>query len=280
MSSVNMEDLKDYHDEIVKLRDSKEKKYVLGKIKNGIEEGIGSVELISEIEDLKKNEILNERNAPRNNIVEIMGTDIEFGRYGVGWKEEFEKRKKEIKNVSKIVEKFRSKNRTRIFPTEKDWFNMFKTINLGDVKAVIWVSDTETLRNGKENLESELIKQFKNKSRGKSLKNFKDLHKEGVLILPVSFCTSISAEIDFSNVWLRFANIVADILNIKIKNCVHIMFGKKTDKIKEILKSKNIICVNSPDSWSFKKENNCFIKADISLKNKGMEPIDWTSCLE
>lgn len=195
-----------------------------------------------------------------------------YNKYYPGWSEEFEKYKKEMENVSSIVG--RVEKRTKGYLPEKDkLFAFLEQTPLHTVKVVVWTDESYTISRNYVNIYKELKNQFPELIKPDS-NQFKTVCEKGVLFIPSSLCYSKEDWKAYENVWFRFTNIIVEILNTKIKNCIHLMWGRNCQKLVDAIKSREIFTAEDPRDFRF-YGNDHFIKANITLKRQEKEPIMW-----
>lgn len=195
-----------------------------------------------------------------------------YNKYFPGWSEEFEKYRKEMKNVSDIIG--RVEERTNGYSPEKEQlFSFLNDTPLDKVKVVIWTDEPYTISRNWMNIHKELKNQFTNLSLSK-YDTFKYVASQGVLFVTASLCYSNEDRKAYSDIWFRFTNIIVEILNTKVKNCIHLMWGKNCQKLIDSIKSREIYTAEDPRDFRF-FGNNHFIKANITLKRQGKETIEW-----
>ena len=197
--------------------------------------------------------------------------DAFYDRYFGEWSEKFEKYKDEMKNVSEIIG--RTEKETKYLPFKKNLFDCFANTRLGEVKVVIWTDNPLSLNRSYANVYKELKTQYSNIDipRDNNLLKFTD---QGVLFISSSMCHSSDNPTIYSNLWFRFANIVIEILNENVDNCIHLLWGKNCQKIAGNISSREVYVSTDPSSYAF-FGNNHFIKTNITLKRQGKKEIDW-----
>lgn len=198
--------------------------------------------------------------------------DAFYNKYYEGWTEEFEKYKGEMKNVSKIIE--RVEKRTGGFsPSKESLFSCFENTPLNKVKVVIWSERPYSISRSYSNIFKELKNEYTDFKVPKD-NNFMKLSEQGVLFINACMCYSSSDSSAYTNLWFRFTNIVIEILNEKVQNCIHLLWGKNCQKLADNIKSREVYISSDPSSFSF-FGNNHFIKTNITLKRQGKTEIAW-----
>lgn len=221
-----------------------------------------------------------------------------YNKYYPGWSEVFQQYKGEMKNVSDIISK--AQQRTgRIYPMKKDIFRALEMTPLDKVKVVIWGQDPypTLLSNGKPRAQGysfgvdksdevpksliNIYKELKNEYPEFNIPRHGDLSgwaKQGVLFMNTSLCYSPSDPKAYLNLWFRFTNIIIEILNEKVPNCIHVMWGNRCEKLIDNISSREIYTAPHPSPLSAYRGFfgcNHFIKINITLMRQGKEEIDW-----
>ena len=199
--------------------------------------------------------------------------DSLFNNYYPSWTEQFNKYKKEIKEISKIIEKFEF-NDGFFEPQKNELFNMFKSISLDKVKLVIWTDEPNVINKTNGIILKEMYKELKLKPQENQ--KFIDLSKEGILFMNASMCYSPRVKDLYKNVWMGFANIVIDIINDNVLNCIHLIWGTNCNKLESCITSREVYSTSSPLQPYF-GFNGCnhFIKVNITLKRQKKDEINW-----
>lgn len=203
--------------------------------------------------------------------------DTLFAQYYDGWTEAFGKYKPNMKNISDIVaSKEQEFGKSR--PDRCAMFDAFNT-GLSDVKVVIWNKNPCISKNFYTNIFKELSqeKQVPIDFGGTfGAKNVQGWAKQGVLFMNVAMCYSNHHPDPFSDLWLRFANIVIQILNTNVPNCIHLLWGKECEKISDSISSREVYTTSHPCSprMGFFGCNH-FIKVNITLERQKKTPIKW-----
>lgn len=224
--------------------------------------------------------------------------DAFFNAYFDGWTEEFQGYKREMRDVSKIIGKIEERY-GRYYPDKCNMFNALKMTPLDKVKVVIWGQDPyPSLRsNGEPRAQGYSFGVARDDVVPKSLQNiYKELQNEypefvppqhgdlsgwaeqGILFMNSALCYSPAEPKAYLNVWARFTNIIIDILNKRVENCIHVLWGKKCEKLADSIKSREIFMAPHPSPLSAYQGFfgcNHFIKINITLQRQNKEPIDW-----
>ena len=226
--------------------------------------------------------------------------DSFYGRYFQDWSEKFQNHKDEMKYIcSKIDAKERELG--QYYPLKKDLFKCLELTPLSKVKVVIWGQDPYP------NLNSERLPLARGYSFGVSKKDnipktvhniYKELNqempgfvppthgdltgwtKQGVLLMNSSLCYSPKNPKAFPNLWLRFVNIIIDIINENVPNCIHLLWGKRCEGLADNINSREVYIASHPSPLSAYQGFfgcNHFIKTNITLQRQGKTPIDWSN---
>ena len=197
--------------------------------------------------------------------------DAFYNNYYEGWSEAFEEYREEMRNVSEIIDKVEKVS--KYYPLKQNLFDCFKHTPLDKVKVVIWTDNPHTLNRSYDNI----YKELKNEYPEITLPRDNNLHKlteQGVLFINSAMCHSYDSPKSYSNLWFRFTNIVIDILNTRVENCIHLLWGKKCQKLADTINSREVYTSSDPSSYTF-YGNNHFIKTNIILKRQGKSEISW-----
>lgn len=224
--------------------------------------------------------------------------DAFYNKYYSGWSEEFETRKEQMKKICKLIDD-KEKEVGSYYPLKKDLFKCLEITPLSKVKVVIWGQDPypSLKSDGKPRAQGYSFGVSKNDVVPKSLINiYKELQqeipeftppqhgdltgwaKQGVLFMNSSLCYSPKDPKAFLNLWLRFTNIIVEIINEKVPNCIHLLWGRKCEKIADNINSREVYTTSHPSPFSAYQGFfgcNHFIKVNITLQRQGKLPIDW-----
>ena len=198
--------------------------------------------------------------------------DAFYNRYFDGWSKYFENYKDEMKNVSAIIGRVEKEN--KYYPKKENLFNCFKNTPLDKVKVVIWTENPHVINRSYANIYKELKNEYPEFNPPRD-NNLLKLAEQGVLFMSCAMCHSSDNPKAYSNLWFRFSNIVIEILNENIDNCIHLLWGKNCQKLADNISSREVHMSNDPPSFTF-FGNNHFIKTNITLKRQGKEEVDWS----
>ena len=195
-----------------------------------------------------------------------------FNKYFSGWTEEFQNYKSEMKNVSNIIDRV-EKRTNGYYPSKDTIFKCFENTPLDKVKVVIWTDQPYSIQRSYSNLRKELKNEYP-ENKIHTDHNIFELSKQGVLFMNTCMCYSDKDSKSYHNLWFRFTNIVIEILNNRVENCIHLLWGKNSQKLSDTIKSREVYMANDPTSFMF-FGNNHFIKTNITLDRQGKKQIDW-----
>ena len=214
------------------------------------------------------------------------------------WKKELKKYKQTVKQTSNIIGE-KEKKTGSYYPLKKDLFNFLKLTPLYKVKIVIWGQDPypTLLKDGTPRAQGYSFGVRKDDNIPKSLQNiYKEiksdfpmfkipehgdltwLAKKGVLFMNQSLTYCPAEPQLYLKLWNRFTYIIITILNEKIENCIHLLWGKQCEPLAEHIKSREIFQTSHPSPFSARRGFiGCkhFLKVNITLKRQGKEQIDW-----
>ena len=185
------------------------------------------------------------------------------------------------------------------YPRTKDVFNCLKLTPLCDIKVVIWGQDPypTLLPNGIPRAQGYAFGVDRNDQVPKSLLNiYKELGdnfscfeqpnhgdlryiaKQGVLFMNTSLTYCAKNPDAHINIWMRFIHIIITIINENTENCIHVLWGGKAEKLREHIKSREILSASHPSPLSvYRGFFGCrhFVKINITLDRQGKEQINW-----
>lgn len=219
------------------------------------------------------------------------------------WKDAFREREKYLIQFSKTFQD-NIKEYGEFYPEEHNLFKALKLTPLSSVKVVIWGQDPypSLLNNKKPRAQGYSFGVDKTDVIPASLKNiFKEisneytnfvpppngdltyLAKQGILFM--NMCCAYFPKMDdkkrsrYYGVWKPFSNMVIDILNNNISDCIHLLWGKQAEELYEDIASKYKFISAHPSPFSAYKffGNNHFLKCNIALRKKGKEVINWNN---
>ena len=223
-------------------------------------------------------------------------SEILFSLEDIGeWKDEFEKRKDKI---TRLLEKIDERNDT-FYPYPEDVFNSFRKTPLEKVTVVIWGQDPypKLLRNGKTRAQGYAFGVSREDSVPGSLKNiYKEMSScfdsfsepnhgdltwlcdQGIFFMNSALTYNPEDPKSHQGIWMRFTHIIIDIINKKLDNCIHILWGSAGKKLSDSIASKNILEASHPSPLSaYRGFFGCrhFEKINILLDRQGKKQINW-----
>ena len=206
------------------------------------------------------------------------------------WTQEFNKYRPAIKNMSDAIEKY-----GEYYPAKEDLFKAFELTPLESIKVVIVGQDPYPglLANGKcraQGLSFSVSKEdnipgpLKNiyKEIGNDFHMFKApdhgdltyLARQGIFLYNQSLTYSPDNPKCYLNLWNRFTNIVINIINQNVDNCIYVLWDKKAENLSEHIRSREIIVGPSPNSRAFYNKRY-FLKINITLDRQGKKQINF-----
>ena len=221
--------------------------------------------------------------------------DALFGENIYSWTSKLRPYKDAVKLLSDHIEKMN----TEYYPRTKDIFNCLKLTPLCDIKVVIWGQDPypTLLPSGKPRAQGYAFGVDRQDDVPKSLKNiYKELAsnfdwfeepnhgdltyiaKQGVLFMNTSLTYCPSNPDSHINIWMRFIHIIITLINENVENCIHILWGSKAEKLRENIKSREILSCAHPSPLSaYRGFFGCkhFKKINITLDRQGKKQINW-----
>ena len=204
--------------------------------------------------------------------------DTLFSVYYSGWTDVFKTYKPNIKNISDIIASKENES-GGFMPQKSELFRTFGMTNLSDVKVVIWGKNPSIHKNFYGNIFKELKQenQVPNDFNGNfGSRNLDDWAKQGVLFMNVAMCYSRQKPDPFSDLWIRFANIIIQIINNNVPNCIHLLWGRECEKISDSINSREVYSTSHPSSPGMGFFGcNHFIKVNITLERQNKPPIKW-----
>lgn len=204
------------------------------------------------------------------------------------WTVEFNKYKKAIKIVSNLID-IEEKKYGEYYPKKENLFKVFELTPLEKVKVVIVaeapypnssanglafsVNKGENIPYNLKNIFTE-IKNDYNMFEEPSHGDLTYLAEQGVLLLNQSL-TYCSLEPNcYINLWIQFTSIVVNIINSNVDNCIYLLLGKKSEKLNEIIKSREIIIGSNPVGRPF-FHKKYFLKINIILRKQNKSQINF-----
>ena len=226
--------------------------------------------------------------------------DMLFSLRDIGeWRDEFLKREKKIRKVLNDID-----NRgDRYYPLLPDVFNCFRYTPLEKVKVVIWGQDPypkawvqedgsiktraqgysfgvardDKVPGSLKNIYKELednFPSFKNPGHG----DLRWICRQGVLFINSALTYNPDDEKSHQNIWTRFTHIVINIINRRVENCIHVLWGKESQKLESSIASSQLFQAAHPSPLSaYRGFFGCrhFYKINITLDRQGKDQINW-----
>jgi len=215
--------------------------------------------------------------------------DAFYNKYYEGWTEEFSSYKENMKDISNII-KIKQKKST-VFPKRDSLFDALELTPLNKVRVVIWGETPYKNKNalgyaygipkGSPSTKTidNIYKEIKNEIPDFKRPDHHDLQKwteQGVLLLNMELCVCLEDKEMFSNLWVRFSEIIIQIINKKVPNCIHLLWGKRCEQLEDSISSREVFKASHPSS-PYRGFYGCnhFIKTNITLVRQGKKPINW-----
>jgi len=215
------------------------------------------------------------------------------------WREEFLKKEKKIRKVLGDIDK----RGDRYYPLLHDVFNCFRLTPLENVKVVIWGQDPypkawenedgsvktraqgysfgvardDHLPGSLKNIYTELennFPTFKNPGHG----DLRWICRQGVLLINSSLTYNPDDPKSHQNIWTRFTHIVIGIINRRVENCIHVLWGKESQKLESSIASNQLFqCAHPSPLSAYRGFFGCrhFYKINITLDRQGKKQINW-----
>ena len=220
------------------------------------------------------------------------------GEIDESWLKELEPHKKAVKQISDIIGKNEEKF-GMYYPLKCDLFNFLKMTPLDKVKLVIWGQDPyPTLLNDgtprargysfgvrrDDNVPQSLQNVYKEIKSDFPMFQIPDhgdlthLAKKGILFMNQSLTFCPKNPKLYLKMWNRFTYIIINILNEKIENCIHLLWGKQCEPLVEHIRSREVFQTSHPSPFSVRRGFiGCkhFLKVNITLKKQERGEINW-----
>lgn len=225
--------------------------------------------------------------------------DLLYNDHFEGWSEAFLPYKESVKKISDIIGE-KEKKYGPYYPKKEDLFNCFKKTPLNKVKVVVWgqdpyysESDTgEPMAQGyafgvkkDECVPTTLLNIYKEIKSNFPVfvppehGDLTWLTDQGILFINSSMTIHpVNQHCNYNNLWNRFIYIVITIINQNTENCIHVLWGKKCEKLEEHIQSREVLVASHPSSYTAKRGFfGCkhFLKINIILERQGKEQINW-----
>ena len=219
------------------------------------------------------------------------------------WTSKLKPYKKAIKLISEHIDSLVEQD-GEYYPRVNNVFNFLKLTPLCDVKVVIWGQDPypTLLPNGEPRAQGYGFGVDKNDVVPKSLLNmYKELNntfdsfvapnhgdlryisRQGALFMNTSLTYCPKNSKSHLTIWMRFIHIIITIINENTENCIHILWGNKAEKLREHIKSREILSSSHPSPLSaYRGFFGCkhFLKINITLHRQGKKQINWNENTE
>lgn len=214
------------------------------------------------------------------------------------WTSKLRPYKDAVKLISDHIETLVEKD-GEFYPRPKDVFNALKLTPLCDIKVVIWGQDPypTLLPNGEPRAQGYAFGVDRSDNVPKSLLNmYKELGtnfdcfeqpnhgdlrfvaRQGVLFMNTSLTYCPKDPESHLNIWMRFIHIIITIINENVENCIHVLWGSKAEKLREHIKSREILSASHPSPLSaYRGFFGCrhFVKINITLDRQKKPQINW-----
>ena len=214
------------------------------------------------------------------------------------WTQEFSKYKSAIKNISDTISECEEKY-GEYYPAKEDLFKAFELTPLESIKVVIVGQDPypSLLANGKCRAQGLSFSVSKEDSVPGSLKNiYKEIYndfpmfkapdhgdltylaKQGVFLYNQALTYCPENPKCYLNLWNRFTNIVINIINKNVDNCIYVLWGKKAENLTEHIRSREVITGVHPSPLSANRgfyNKRYFLKINLTLRRQGKQQINF-----
>jgi uracil-DNA glycosylase len=215
-----------------------------------------------------------------------------------GWSEKLTPYKGAIKNISNIISK-KEEQYGPYYPKKENLFKALEMTPLHKVKVVIWGQDPypTLLDDGTPRAQGYSFGVRKDDDVPKSLENiYKELKdnfpmfqppkhgdltwlaEQGILFMNSSLTYCPKDPKCYLNLWNRFTNILINIINESVENCIHLLWGKNCEKLAEHIHSREVFTCAHPSPLSaYRGFFGCkhFLKVNITLSRQEKEQINW-----
>jgi len=212
------------------------------------------------------------------------------------WTPALKKYDKNILQISRMI-KQKVDQYGEHYPHEENVFKFLKITPLEKVKVVIWGQDPypTLLPDGTPRAQGYSFGVSREDEVPKSLQNIyreiKDnfsnfqapdhgdltwLADQGVLFMNQSLTYSPNNPKAYLNIWNRFIYIIITIINEKVDNCIHLLWGKECEKLAEYIRSREVYITSHPSPMSARRGFlGCkhFLKVNVTLENRKLTKI-------
>lgn len=216
------------------------------------------------------------------------------------WKKHFLLEEKNVKKSLKLIEKNIS-NYSKFYPKKEECFDFLTHLDLSQIKVIIWgdkpyskffgstprakgyafgVDREDNYTSSQKKLIEEMEENFKfNFQANDENKTFNYLIKQGILFINKTPLLSIENKELYENIWNRFMYILVSIINENVESCVHVTVGNESEKLTNIITSRDILSFPDPNNYRF-KGCKMFLKINILLAKKEKTQINWNPNIE
>ena len=222
------------------------------------------------------------------------------GGIHTSWLEALEPHKESIERIFNLISK-KETSHGEFYPLKKDVFNFLKITPLDKVSVVIWGQDPypTLLKDGTPRAQGYSFGVHKDDVVPLSLQNvFKEIKSDfpmfeipdngdlrylgerGVLFMNQALTYCPKEPKLYLKMWNRFTYIIINIINEKIENCIHLLWGKQCEVLAEHIRSREIFQTSHPSPFSVRRGFiGCkhFLKVNITLQKQGKKQINWNS---
>ena len=222
-------------------------------------------------------------------------SDILFQKVQGKWQECFLAEKRNVVKSLKLIEK-NIANYTKFYPKKEECFDFLTHMDLSDIRVIIWghkpyskffgstprargyafgVDEDDRYTSSQKKLMEEMEENFDFCfDASEENKTFKYLISQGVLLVNKIPLLSVENRDMYENIWNRFMYILITIINENVENCVHVTLGNESEKLTNIITSRDILSFPDPTNYRF-KGCKMFLKINILLAKRDSKQINW-----
>lgn len=214
------------------------------------------------------------------------------------WSQKLEKYKDAVRHISGIIDT-KVKKHGPYYPLGSNLFKALEMTPLEKVKVVIWGQDPypTLLTNGTPRAQGYSFGVAKDDAVPQSLRNiYKEIKEnfpmfqepehgdlnwladQGILFMNSALTYCPTEPKCYLNLWNRFTNIIINIINENVDNCIHVLWGKNCEKLAEHIRSREVFIAPHPSPFSARRGFfGCkhFLKINITLQRQEKEQINW-----